>query len=196
MLHLCYLAAGSGSRFGGNKLLAVFNGRPLWQYGYRVLKQVSRRTGAKLHVVTRYPQILKEVGETGVFCPESEKGLSFSVRAACLACGMVSGQDKLLFLAADQPYITADTVVRLLRISLAALPEQVRLPLAAAAWDGTRTGNPVVFSGLLVPEMLLLTGDQGGKAVLRDRPERVEKLACPGRQLVDIDTPDDLQLTE
>jgi len=155
------------------------------------LKRVQKETGATLHVVTRYQEILKEVGSDGVYCPESEFGLSNTVRAALRACGKISPKDKLLFLAADQPRITQETVSKVMKVTLADCVES-RAPLAACAWDGEVTGNPVIFSGLLADSLMQLTGDQGGKAVLRSCPERLEKVLCPGEEFWDIDLPDDL----
>ena len=37
--HLIYLAAGSGRRFGGNKLLYPLEGRPLFSYGLETLRR-------------------------------------------------------------------------------------------------------------------------------------------------------------
>lgn len=191
MNYLILLAAGKGSRFGANKLLAPFRGRPLWTYGYRVLKEAANAIGGRVKVVSRYPEILAEVPEEGVFSPESENGLSFSVRAGVLSCGELAAGDILLFLAADMPFMTAETVQKLLKMPLSA-SEEDGLPLAACAWDGEETGNPVVFSALLREKLLALSGDRGGKAVLRDCPDRVEKILCPKAELTDVDHPSDL----
>ena len=40
MNHLILLAAGSSRRFGGNKLLAPLNGKPLYTWGLRDRKSV------------------------------------------------------------------------------------------------------------------------------------------------------------
>lgn len=193
MIHLCLLAAGGGTRFGSNKLLASLNGRPVWTYGYDVLRTVREETGARLHVVTRYPEILTSAGENGVPCPESELGLSYTVRAACASCGQINGNDRILFLAADQPLVTADTVRKLMNVHLAGRIEDP-LPLAACASpDGVSGGNPVVFSGALYEKLMCLTGDQGGKAALRAYPGRTEYVLCPGNELHDIDIPGDLE---
>jgi len=191
MIHLCLSAAGNGTRFGSNKLLADFRGRPLWTYGYRVLAEVAAECGAEVHVVTRYSEILDAVGKHGVNSPESEKGLSFTVRAACRACGEVREDDRILFLAADQPNVTATTVRRLLEVVLSDRLDGA-FPLAACAWDGETSGNPVVFAGVLVPKLMNLTGEQGGKAVLRGYPNRTAHVLCDPEELTDIDFPADL----
>jgi len=192
MTHLCFLAAGNGTRFGSNKLLAELCGRPVWRYGYDVLRKVQKTTGAPLHVVTRYSEILDAVGADGILCPDSALGLSYTVRAACAACGNPAPTDRLLFLAADQPRATEETVRKLMELPLAADFDSA-LPLAACAWDGERAGNPVVFSGILRDSLLQLTGDQGGKAALRAYPGRMAKVLCAPEELADIDCPEDLE---
>ena len=191
MNYLILLAAGKGSRFGANKLLAPFRRCPLWTYGYRALKEAAKKAGGRVIVVSRYPEILAEVPEEGVFSPESENGLSFSIRAGVLSCGELAAGDKLLFLAADMPFLTAETVQKLLETPLSA-SEKDGLPLAACTFDGEETGNPVVFSALLREKLLSLTGDRGGKAILRDCPDRVEKILCAKEELTDVDHPSDL----
>ena len=193
MIHLCLLAGGSGKRFGSNKLLAMLNGKAIWTYGYEVLQAASQGMDASLHVITRYREILDVVGADGVYCPESELGLSFTVRAACTACGQTSGRDRILFLAADQPMITAETVKKLLSVPLSEKADDP-LPLAACASpDGKKGGNPVIFSGLLTEKLMKLTGDQGGKAILHSCPDRIKYVICPCKELHDIDSPCDLE---
>ena len=64
--HLIYLAAGSGRRFGGNKLLYPLEGRPLFSYGLETLcRAVELRPECELTVVSRYPQILEAARAAG-----------------------------------------------------------------------------------------------------------------------------------
>ena len=52
--HLIYLAAGSGRRFGGNKLLYSLEGRPLFSYGLETLRRVAQlRPECEVTVVSR-----------------------------------------------------------------------------------------------------------------------------------------------
>ncbi len=193
MIHLCLLAAGSGTRYGSNKLLSLLHGHPIWSYGYAILQTVSKETGASVHVITRYREILDAIGADGVYCTESALGLSYTVRAACAACGHLGSGDRLLFLAADQPLITVETLKKLLAVPLAAQPDDP-LPLAACASpDGITFGNPVIFSSLLTEQLTKLSDDQGGKTVLRSCPGRIEYVLCRREELHDIDRPCDLK---
>ena len=84
--HLIYLAAGSGRRFGGNKLLYPLEGRPLFSYGLETLRRAMElRPQCDLTVVSRYPQILEAAQTAGgraVDSPQSAGGISHTIRAA------------------------------------------------------------------------------------------------------------------
>ena len=63
----------------------------------------------------------------------------------------------------------------------------------ASVYCGDIPGNPTLFSAVLIPELMDLSGDQGGRRVIRKH----SCFAVPiedGRELKDIDVPDDLIL--
>ena len=159
--HLIYLAAGSGRRFGGNKLLYPLEGRPLFSYGLETLRRaVELRPQCSLTVVSRYPQILEAsqaAGVRAVDSPQSVGGVSHTIRAALDALPPVSGEDFLFFAVADQPWLEADTLLRLVDAARPGVP-------GGTAAFGERVGSPTFFSGALLPELYALTGDQGGAA--------------------------------
>ncbi len=178
---LLYLASGSGRRFGANKLLYPLDGKPMYLWGLETLLDVARQQGdCELIVVSRYPEIRQRAEELGLQAadsPESDKGISYTIRTALAAAGE---GEYLLFAAADQPYLTAGSVERLLAQC------EADAECACLAWDG-RPGNPALFSARLRPELLALTGDTGGRAVLR-RHNCVLVPADSPRELEDIDT--------
>ena len=58
--HILYLAAGSGSRFGSNKLLCPLEGKPLFRHGLDTLAGLVRaRKDCDLTVVSRYGPVLE-----------------------------------------------------------------------------------------------------------------------------------------
>lgn len=182
--HIIYLAAGSSRRFGANKLLYELDGTPLFRYGLNMLAGLVRaRTDCTLTVVSRYAEILQAAraeGARAVPSPESEKGLSYTIRAALSALEPLDERDFLAFVTADQPYLSVQTAARLLD---AAAPG---VCCATTAYAG-RAGSPTLFSAALAPELRALTGDQGGRRVLL-RHECVTVQACSERELMDIDT--------
>ncbi|MBS5548345.1 MAG: nucleotidyltransferase family protein [Oscillospiraceae bacterium] len=185
--HLIYLAAGSSRRFGGNKLLYPLEGRPLFSYGLETLRRaVELRPECELTVVSRYPQILeaaRAAGGRAVDSPQSARGISHTIRAALDALPPVSGEDFLFFAVADQPWLEEDTLLRLVDAARPGVP-------GGTAAFGERVGSPTFFSGALLPELYALTGDQGGRPILRELgPACVKVQAGSLRELEDLDIP-------
>lgn len=77
------------------------------------------------------------------------------------------GEDFYCFFVADQPHLRADTVNRFLD---GFLRSGKKIGCLA---KGDTTGNPVIFHETYIPELMCLTGDTGGKRVLKRYPEDV-----------------------
>jgi molybdenum cofactor cytidylyltransferase len=80
------------------------------------------------------------------------------------------GIDSALFLTGDQPLITARIIDSLIEAYEAGRRERKRI--VAPTYGGQR-GNPVLFDAALFPELLEVTGDEGGRGILKRHPEEV-----------------------
>lgn len=172
------LAAGNARRFGSNKLNAQVEGVSLIR---RALDAVPG--GLATVVVSQYPDILALAGEYGfdaLLNDRPELGLSRSVR---LGLAHLADCDGVLFLVSDQPRLKRDSVE-----ALAALWAQNPEKIAAMAHNGVR-GNPCLFPARLFPELLALTGDRGGSAVIRHHEDDLILLETDAPELADVDTP-------
>ena len=178
------LASGFGRRFGANKLLAQVDGVPLYR---RTLERLVPLPLARVAVTSQYPAVLNLARSLGFLALENtgaEEGIAAGIR---LGVSAMAGMDGVLFAVCDQPWLTTQSIARLLNSFL-----ESDSSICALSWQGKR-GNPVVFPADLLPELAALTGDTGGGAVIRRHPERLRlvEAACP-RELADIDTPADL----
>lgn len=186
---IVYMAAGSARRFGANKLLCPLEGRPLFLHGLQALAPAAQRPGCTLTVVSRYAPVLaaaRALGARAVDCPESEKGLSYTIRAGLDAAGPSAPGDFWLFAAADQPWLTTASVERLLD---AARPG---VRAACLAW-GEQLGSPVLIGAGCESALRALQGDEGGKrALARLGVDCLPVQAGEERELWDIDTPGQL----
>ena len=95
--------------------------------------------------------------------------------------------DGVLFAVCDQPFLTTESIKRLINSFLES-PDYIH----ALSWQGTR-GNPVIFPKPCFPALLALAGDTGGGAVIRAHPEllRLTEASSP-RELRDVDCIRDL----
>lgn len=162
-ISIIYLAAGNSRRFGANKLLYPYQGKPLYCHGLDLLAAFcEKRQDCSLLVVSQYEEILEQArvkGIPSVYSPDSRKGMSYTIKAAIGALENLQEEDFLLFVVADQPYLQEHTLERMLEY---AVPDVE----AVSAACGEQPGNPVLFSARLVPELLALQGDQGGRKIL------------------------------
>lgn len=126
-------------------------------------------------------QSLRDTGcDIGV-CPHAEQGM-----AASLVYGLQQSLDYQgwVIALADMPYVQPSTICQL----LSALESGA--DIAVLCYQGKR-GNPVAFSRTHLAELLLLSGDQGARDLLRRYPVVEVDVDDPGI-LQDIDRPEDL----
>jgi molybdenum cofactor cytidylyltransferase len=161
------LAAGMGTRMGGTKVVRPVAGKPMVE---RVVDAaLGSRLAATAVVVGHEAEGVRAILEGRpvhiLDNPSFADGLSTSVRAALLSFG--PDYDAALFLLADQPFVTAGLIDRLLEAYAAS-----GRPIVRPEVDG-RPGNPVLFSSRLFPELLRETGDRGGREVVQQHAGEV-----------------------
>ena len=112
-----------------------------------------------------------------------EAGISRSIKLGLLALQRVHPESQsCLFSVADQPYISVNSLEKLIRCHLSSEKN-----ITAAAADKT-LGNPVIFSKKYYEELCALTGDRGGKKIVLRHPEDTEAVEVPEKELADFDT--------
>ncbi len=182
------LAAGGAERFGAAKQLLPWAGGTLLSHAVdTALASQARPVVVVLgHQADACRAALGDRPVTVVHNAGWAQGQSSSVKAGLAALPAVVGA--ALFLLADQPGITPAVVN--------ALIERHRSTLAPVVWPeyGGRRGNPALFDRVTFPDLLRLSGDVGGRPVLRAYAGRAERVpvADPG-VLSDIDTPGDYE---
>lgn len=177
------LAAGAGTRMGGDKMLCPLGGRPLVAWALAA----AREGGADGVYAVYADQAVRDVfgdGVNPVFNPDASQGQGTS-----LAAGLRALPDSVaaaIVLLGDQPLVGAGTVRTLLHAWRA--PDTAP---AVAATYGAGWLPPVILDRGLWPRALALDGDQGARAIFREHPELVEAIRVSGRP-DDADTQDDL----
>ncbi len=176
------LCAGEGSRYGApsgaHKLLAPFRGRPLVYWAI----EHALEAGLEATLVVTGAVDLSSVMPSGVVTlsnPAWEDGIATSLQRA-VAAARDLGLDAIVVGLGDQPLIPS-TAWRAVAAS-----DQ---PIAVATYGGARR-NPARLARSVWDD-LPVSGDEGARALMRNRPELVAEIPCAGDP-VDVDTVDDL----
>ena len=174
------LAAGRGTRFGGNKLEAMLGDKMLGLHAARTLSGLGCGHLFAVHdpARTALASALLAEGFTLIDNNTPEAGLSRSLSLAANAV-LATDADALLICLADMPLVTA--------AHLHALVEKHGDRVVVSAIGDTRL-PPALFPRAFLPMLANLAGDQGARRLLGDA------LAVYGtaEMLADIDTRDDL----
>ena len=183
------LAAGAGTRFGGNKLSALVRSRPLYEH---TLERMQAFGSFPAFLVTGSEEIAaaaERMGITPVWNDEPERGISRS-----LILGLRSALDcrpeleGVLFSVCDQPGLRASTLQCIFNTGM-------RHPGSiVCAGSGRRTGNPVLWDRKYFQELFNLTGDEGGRQVMRRHEESIRIVQADPEELKDIDRKEDLSI--
>jgi molybdenum cofactor cytidylyltransferase len=179
------LAAGSGSRFGSDKLLHVLpSGMPMAVAAADHLVPACDRVIAVLRPGSeKLAGQLAAIGCETVIADAAEAGMGHSLAAGVSASRDAAGWVVAL---ADMPFIAPDShqlIVSRLRNGAS---------IVACEFNGRR-GHPVGFAARWCEQLTTLGGDQGGKSILQAHREEV--MLCPVDDpgvLRDIDRPDDI----
>jgi molybdenum cofactor cytidylyltransferase len=180
------LAAGSGSRFGGGKLLhPLADGTPIGVAALRNLRQALSR----VVVVVRpgdaaLAACFAREGVPVIECAEATEGMGHSLAAAVRAEAHAAGWVVAL---GDMPRVAAHSIEAV----IAALETGARI--AVPMYHGKR-GHPVGFSASCREDLLALRGDAGARSVLQRYTAEVVAVEVddPGI-LQDVDTAADLE---
>lgn len=171
------LAAGNSSRLGEPKQLLVFEGETLLARTVRIARESQARP-----VIVVLGAWARECAETIagqpvriVQNPDWREGIASSIRAGI---ANVPGEtDAAVILLCDQPGMGAEQIDALIMSGR---------PIAACAHGGT-AGPPAYFEKRFFPELLLLEGDKGAKALLARHADQAAVIDFPGGDC-DVDT--------
>lgn len=190
-VHILVLAAGTSSRMGGqDKLLMSIGKTPL----LRAVVTVAVATGAPVFVALPLASVARSAVVSDlpvqiVTVPDASKGLSRSLAqgVGAVFAGNPGPEDGLMILPGDMPGFVA--------AALCDLMSRFRAEPAVIFRGGTvsgQPGHPVIFPRDLWLDLAALTGDEGGRSVLRQNQGRVRVIPLPGPMaILDLDTPAD-----
>lgn len=179
------LAAGRSTRFGAeNKLLALFEGRPILAHVLEIARGAAR---GPVVVVTGHEADAVGALAAGpefdlVENPDYREGLATSLRVGLAA--LPPETEAAFILLGDMPRLRPETLQRLAQQASEQPGQEAFVPVHHGQW-----GNPVLVRRGLFPDLMALTGDQGARRLLEARRDRVAEVPVedPGI-LADFDT--------
>ena len=194
------MASGLARRFGSNKLLADFGGRPLL---CRALEVTATPALATRVVVTRSAEVKALCDAQAVPCllhslPGRNDTVRLGLEALLEQCPNLAG---CIFLPGDQPLLQRETLEALITAFAQTQKETERMifRLAYRAKDDPTplVGSPVLFDSGYFPALRTLPEGKGGSFLLRQYPEQVHCFyTAHHEELWDADTPEALQKLE
>lgn len=180
-------AAGAGRRMRGrDKLLEQIDGVALLARGVRRAEAVATQ------VIVTLPEAAAErhaclFGTTATVCEVSDasEGMAASIRTGMAA--LRGTCDAVMILPADMPDIT----IKDMKQMLAQFAEHDGQMICRGHSECGRAGHPVIFPPDCFAALATLTGDQGGRNILRQHAQRVVKVGLPAdHAITDLDTPE------
>lgn len=182
------LGAGRSSRFGSaNKLLATIDGVPM----IRRVAAVAVESGLdELVAVLGYEagavaDTLSELPISTAYNADYAEGQSGSVRRG-VEFAQESGWDAAIVLLGDMPFLSAVTIDRLVAAYRSGAGS-----IVAPEYGGQR-GNPVLFARDHFDRLAAVSGDRGGRELLRNCSDLVLIETDDSGVVRDIDSSDDL----
>lgn len=154
-------ASGYSRRMGVDKLLLPLKGKPIYRH---VLDCLQGTELEEILVVSRFEEILraaKEMGYIPVHNMDAQIGQS---RSITLGLQYAAEADGYLFIVADQPFISKETISSI----IGEFEEMggIVLPLY-----GGKRGSPGLFDGSYRKRLMSLTGEETGKLIIGESQE-------------------------
>ena len=185
------LAAGMSRRMGTPKQLLRMDGKTVLE---RTLESVRASNVGEIVLVLGHAagSIEKAISTDRmkvVHNQDFQQGMGTSLRAGLAAVDAEASA--ALIVLADQPFVRAETLNRLIACHQESRPEII-IPL----YKGFR-GNPVLLDRSVFPELKELRGDVGCRAIFGSHTENIRKLPVEDMGiLLDIDSPEEYQKLE
>jgi len=177
------LAAGTGQRFGSNKLLGDLAGKPLVDY---ILSSLPIEHFDAVVAVVSNEEVKERVEKHNiktVYNYNPNEGINSSIR---LGVEALSDVDACMFCVSDQPLLASDTISDMIN----AYKEGTIYSLSHQAVRG----NPVIFPSSLFEELANLEqGEFGTKVIYSHQDMLVLHETMDNTQLIDVDTQENLE---
>lgn len=187
-VHILILAAGASSRMRGqDKLLEVVEGNPLLRHVAEVALATGQPVLVSLPLSSPRAAVLQDLSVQIIPVPDAALGMSRSVVRGVASLASAGLQDGVMILPADMPGFTTTALLDLIHQF-----QNDPTHILRGGTEDDQPGHPAIFPRDLWPALMQVTGDEGGRSVLRQNQGRVRVIVLPGPMaILDLDTPED-----
>jgi molybdenum cofactor cytidylyltransferase len=187
MITALILGAGRSTRMGTPKLLLSLAGKTLLA---RVIDaaRASRCDDVLVVVGEGAEAVEREAAAAGVrtvLNPRYREGMGTSLAAGIVA--LAPGCEAAVVMLGDQPCVDAtavDALIDAYRVT--------RRPIVASRY-GEVVGAPTLIARPMFAEAAALSGDAGGRVLIRRHPDLVAHAQLPASAACDVDTPEEFE---
>ena len=183
MIYGIILAAGEGKRMGKVKLTLPLGNKKLIEW----VLQAAKLTPLDKYFLVVRPEdkdiikIGKAWGAEIVLNPDFRRGMSTSIKKALIKINTQEVEGFFLILG-DQPLITSKIINKLIK-SFSPGKREIVVP-----YYENRRGNPVLFDIYWKDELMAITGDVGGRVLIKAHSEKVKRVNISDETILfDID---------
>lgn len=159
------LAAGMSKRMGEPKLLLTLNGKPLFRYPLELaiasgLNPIVLIGGHHIESFREAAGDLKEI--EFIHNNQYEQGMSTSLKLG--VDSIKKKTEAIMIFLADQPFVSGIVIQTLMEQYKKGFAEGIRI--VRPQYNG-ELGHPILVHESIYSEFLEITGDQGGKEILK-----------------------------
>lgn len=177
------LASGFSTRMGKNKLLMKINEEEIIR---RVIRIIKSSNIENIILIAREEDVIEIGKEEGIIVVKNNKaylGQSYSIHLGLEKSNL---NENFMFFCGDQPFIDMNSINKLVKLS-DENKNKIIVPKV-----GEKTGSPAIFPNFFYNDLMLLSGDIGGRKIIRDNKDRLIYVSLDNKLfLEDIDTNDD-----
>src|SRR5690625_589324 len=186
-----YLAAGLGTRFGGNKLSVPFGNKSLGAYALStalatMLDKIIVVVNKEVPLNWLHNELMNNEKLMISYCENSHKGQSYTVKCGIKKANEM-GAHSIVILLADQPFVSKELINRL-------ITHQQKFPSLKfiAATKDSIICLTVLMNKKITTQMMHMSGDSGKKKILEQEKKQGMLIEVHNQyELFDIDTKED-----
>lgn len=185
MLTCIVLASGQSKRLGFDKLAYIINNKPVIEYLFDELNKIDFD---EIIIVTNNKDVKKPKNYKFVDNPDYELGMSSSIKHGLLNA---KHTNDYMFFVGDQPLLKSHIIQKLIQNMK---DNKIVLPIV----DGVNK-NPVIFPNKWRDDLLTLSGDVGGRQIIKSNPKELTKVTFSRDEqhyFFDLDNTCDLKIFE